>query len=85
MELFHPVGRMMIELPFDEIMMNEVTEFIRTRRSVVIRNLNNQPVPQADLDLIIDCGMRVPDHAVLAPWRLSDITRPSLSFGNEQF
>ena len=50
--------------------MNEITEFIRTRRSVVIRNLNNQPIPQADLDLIIDCGLRVPDHAVLAPWRL---------------
>ena len=50
--------------------MNEITEFIRNRRSVVIRNLTNQPVPQADLDLIIDCGMRVPDHAVLAPWRL---------------
>ena len=50
--------------------MNEITEFIRTRRSTVIRNLNNQPLPQADLDLIIDCGLRVPDHAVLAPWRL---------------
>ena len=50
--------------------MNKITEFIRNRRSVVIRNLTNQPVPQADLDLIIDCGMRVPDHAVLAPWRL---------------
>ena len=61
---------MLIELPFNEIIMNEVTEFIRTRRSVVIRNLNNQPVPQADLDLIIDWGLRVPDHAVLAPWRL---------------
>ena len=61
---------MLIESPFNEIIMNEITEFIRTRRSVVIRNLNNQPVPQADLDLIIDCGLRVPDHAVLAPWRL---------------
>ena len=61
---------MLIELPFKEITMNEVTKFIRNRRSVVIRNMNNQPVPQADLDLIIDCGLRVPDHAVLAPWRL---------------
>ena len=50
--------------------MNEITEFIRTRRSVVIRNLKNQPLPQADLDLIIECGLRVPDHAMLAPWRL---------------
>ena len=50
--------------------MNEITEFIRTRRSVVIRNLNNTPLPQADLDLIIECGLRVPDHAMLVPWRL---------------
>ena len=50
--------------------MNEITEFIRTRRSVVIRNLNNTALPQADLDLIIECGLRVPDHAMLAPWRL---------------
>ena len=61
---------LLIELLFNEIIMNEITEFLRNRRSVVIRNLTNQPVPQADLDLIIDCGMRVPDHAVLAPWRL---------------
>ena len=50
--------------------MNEITEFIRTRRSVVIRNLNNTALPQADLDLIIECGLRVPDHAMLVPWRL---------------
>ena len=50
--------------------MNEITEFIRTRRSVVIRNLNNTPLPQADLDFILECGLRVPDHAMLAPWRL---------------
>jgi len=53
--------------------MNKITDFFRTRRSVVIRNLNNTPLPQADLDLIIACGLRVPDHAMLAPWRLSVI------------
>ena len=67
---FHHTIRLLIELLFNEIIMTEITDFIRNRRSVVIRNLTNQPVPQADLDLIIDCGMRVPDHAVLAPWRL---------------
>ena len=71
---------MLIESPFNEIIMNEITEFIRTRRSVVIRNLNNQPVPQADLDLIIDCGLRVPDHAVLAPWRLVVILPDKASY-----
>ena len=60
--------------------MNEITEFILTRRSVVIRNLNNQPVPKADLDLIIDCGLRVPDHAVLAPWRLVVILPEQASY-----
>ena len=50
--------------------MNEILEFIRTRRSVVIRNLNNSALPKTDLELIIECGLRVPDHAMLAPWRL---------------
>ena len=60
--------------------MNEITKFMRTRRSVVIRNLNNQPLPQADLDLIIDCGLRVPDHAILAPWRLVVILADQASY-----
>ena len=60
--------------------MNEITEFIRSRRSVLIRNLNNQPLPQADLDLIIDCGLRVPDHAILAPWRLVVILPSQASY-----
>ena len=70
MNPFYHTILLLIELLFNEIIMNEITEFIRNRRSVVIRNLTNRPVPQTDLDLIIDCGMRVPDHAVLAPWRL---------------
>ncbi len=61
---------MLIQLPLNEIIMNEITKFILNRRSVVIRNLNNQPVPKADLDLITDCGLRVPDHAILSPWQL---------------
>ena len=60
--------------------MNEITKFILTRRSVVIRNLNNRPVPQNDLDLIIDCGLRVPDHACLAPWRLVVILPEQASY-----
>ena len=60
--------------------MNEITKFILTRRSVVIRNLNNRPVPQNDLDLIIDCGLRVPDHAALAPWRLVVILPENASY-----
>ena len=60
--------------------MNEITKFMRTRRSVVIRNLNNQPLPQADLDLIIECGLRVPDHAILAPWRLVVILADQASY-----
>ena len=71
---------MLNETPLNEIVMNEITEFILTRRSVVIRNLNNQPVPEADLDLIIDCGLRVPDHAVLAPWQLVVILPEQASY-----
>jgi len=76
----HHMIQTLIELPFNESMMNKITEFIRTRRSVLIRNLNNQPIPKVDLDLIIDCGLRVPDHAVLAPWRLIVILPDQASY-----
>ena len=49
---------------------HQIADFFRVRRSVVIRNLNNTPLPADDLDFIIECGLRVPDHAMLTPWRL---------------
>ena len=48
-------------------------EFIRTRRSVLAANIK-EPGPSArELDIIIDAGLRVPDHSRCGPWRLQII------------
>lgn len=46
-----------------------VLDFLLTRRSAKARDLV-EPGPDADqLELILQAGMRVPDHGKLAPWR----------------
>ena len=54
--------------------MNEITEFLKNRRSVLIKLLDNAPIPEADIEEILACGLRVPDHGVLGPWRIVTIT-----------
>ena len=54
--------------------MNVITEFLKNRRSVLIKALDNAPIDAADIQEIIDCGLRVPDHGVLGPWRIVVIT-----------
>jgi len=45
-------------------------EFIRTRRSVLAANIV-EPGPNAEeIDVIIDAGLRVPDHSRCGPWRI---------------
>ena len=45
-------------------------EFIRTRRSVLAANIV-EPGPSAEeIDIIIDAGLRVPDHSRCGPWRI---------------
>ena len=53
---------------------NPITTFLKQRRSVIIKSLNPAPMPQEDVDEIIACGLRVPDHGVLAPWKIVVIT-----------
>ena len=53
--------------------MNEIVEFLKTRRSVIIKNIVPGDMPQADMDAIIECGLRVPDHAVIGPWQIKVI------------
>jgi nitroreductase len=53
--------------------MNEIVEFLKVRRSVIIKNIVPGDMPQADLDAIIECGLRVPDHAVIGPWQIKVI------------
>ncbi len=52
----------------------EALELLRTRRSVLARNLTN-PGPDKDtLRDIFEIALRVPDHRKLEPWRLILIT-----------
>ena len=45
-------------------------EFIRTRRSVLAANITEPGPSSEELDIIIDAGLRVPDHSRCGPWRL---------------
>ena len=53
--------------------MNDVINFLQSRRSVTAKNMNNSFVADDDLNNILDCGIRVPDHGALTPWILTVI------------
>ena len=55
--------------------MNDIVQFLKTRRSVIIKNILPAEIPDADMTSIIQCGMRVPDHAVIGPWQIKVIQR----------
>lgn len=57
--------------------MSDIISFLKERRSVIVKNLQPTEIPQADIDAIIDCGLRVPDHGVLGPWHIKIITGDS--------
>lgn len=48
----------------------ELTDFLQARRSTIISKLENAPLPDEDIETILQCGVRVPDHAVLGPWKI---------------
>ena len=51
-------------------MQNNVISFLQTRRSVVAKKMLPVEPSQSDLDAIIDCGLRVPDHSNVQPWQI---------------
>src|SRR6188472_3690126 len=51
------------------IIMSDVIEFLKTRRSVKPREMNGAGPTQAELETILTIGARVPDHGKIAPWR----------------
>lgn len=53
--------------------MTEMSEFLLSRRSVVVRNMAEPGPNDADLEKILRAGMRVPDHGRLTPWRFQII------------
>ena len=52
----------------------EAIELLRTRRSVVVRNLSGPGPSKDELNAIIEAGLRVPDHGKIGPWRIQIIT-----------
>ncbi|MBB44349.1 MAG: nitroreductase [Rhodospirillaceae bacterium] len=53
--------------------MPELSDFLLSRRSVVVRNMIEPGPTEKDLTKILSAGMRVPDHGRLAPWRFKII------------
>ncbi len=51
-------------------MQNDVISFLLKRRSVVAKKMLPQEPTASDLENIIACGLRVPDHSNVQPWRL---------------
>ena len=51
-------------------MTNAITDFLQTRRSTIISKLDNAPLPDSDIETILACAVRVPDHGVLGPWNI---------------
>src|SRR6056300_1757162 len=50
--------------------MNEIINFLKRRRSVTAKSMNAGNVHSEHLDEILECGLRVPDHGALNPWKI---------------
>ncbi len=50
--------------------MDQVIEFLSTRRSVTAKTMQPGKVSSEHLERILTAGIRVPDHGALKPWRL---------------
>ena len=50
--------------------MNDIINFLKNRRSVTAKKMKDGHVSDEHLKEIIECGIRVPDHAALNPWKL---------------
>ena len=49
--------------------MTDTSDFLLSRRSIVVRDMSGPGPSDADLEKILRAGMRVPDHGRLTPWR----------------
>ena len=53
--------------------MNNVINFLKTRRSTTAKTMISGHINESDLNDILACGIRVPDHGALNPWYLTVI------------
>ena len=64
--------------------MKNIIKFLQTRRSITAKNMICDQVNEVDLDDILSCGIRVPDHGALNPWELIVIKGDAkLRIGND--
>ena len=64
--------------------MKNVIKFLQSRRSITAKNMICSEVYEDDLDDILSCGIRVPDHGALNPWELIVINgNAKLRLGND--
>jgi nitroreductase len=64
--------------------MKNVIKFLQSRRSITAKNMICNQVNEDDLDDILSCGVRVPDHGALNPWELIVIKGDAkLRIGND--
>jgi len=50
--------------------MDQVIDFLASRRSVTAKNMAPGKIDKAHLKQILNAGIRVPDHGALKPWKL---------------
>jgi len=53
--------------------MYEIINFLKTRRSTTAKTMISGHINESDLNEILACGIRVPDHGALNPWSLTVI------------
>ena len=53
--------------------MNDIINFFKTRRSTTVKTMIAGHLKESDLNDILACGIRVPDHGALTPWSLTVI------------
>ena len=64
--------------------MKNIIDFLQARRSVTAKNMTNEHIDDEDLNTILNCGIRVPDHGALNPWKLIVIKNNArLRIGND--
>ena len=51
--------------------MNEVIQFLQGRRSITVKKMEAGKVADDHITNIIKCGLRVPDHGALNPWKIT--------------
>ena len=64
--------------------MSTIDNFFLKRRSVMAKKMSAESIDKNHLSLILEAGIRVPDHGALCPWRLKVIQGNTLKKIDEE-